>query len=216
MSDVSRPSVDTLIERLRRASAGMNVVRPLSDASVASVSALLAEAANALAASLVREQNSERVFQAVVYAFEGKDVPEDLREHGFVKRGRKFREAAEAQVVSLREKLATAMRIPESGKNLSFDELIDRVAEGGEIMSWEDEISIATRERCGVCHNVSPIGFHVPDDVWLRAVPDYFRHTVLCLRCFTSFADERMLAWDREIEFFPVSLRTHLEPDARE
>jgi hypothetical protein len=77
-------------------------------------------------------------------------------------------------------------------------------------MSWEEGISIATRERCGVCYRVSPIGFHVPDDVWRIAVPDYFRNTVLCVGCFTSFADERMLAWDKAIEFYPVSLRTHL------
>lgn len=77
-------------------------------------------------------------------------------------------------------------------------------------MSWEDGISIATRERCGVCHRVSAVGFHVPDAVWLKAVPDYFRDTVLCLGCFVSFADERMLIWDREIQFFPMSLRTHL------
>lgn len=78
-------------------------------------------------------------------------------------------------------------------------------------MSWEEGISIATRERCGVCHRVSAVGFHVPNNIWLRAVPDYFRDTVLCVSCFVSFADERMLAWDRDIQFFPVSLRTHLE-----
>ena len=82
-------------------------------------------------------------------------------------------------------------------------------------MSWENGISIATRERCGVCHKVSPVGFHVPNDVWERAVPDYFRETVLCVPCFTSFADERMVAWDDGIEFYPVSLRTHLGDDSK-
>ena len=78
-------------------------------------------------------------------------------------------------------------------------------------MSWEDGISIATRERCGVCHCVSAIGFHVPDELWRVAVPDYFRETVLCLKCFVSFADERMLRWERSIKFFPVSLALHLD-----
>jgi hypothetical protein len=45
----------------------------------------------------------ERVFQAVVYAFEGHEVPEDLREHGMVRRGRKHREAAEATLSRVRE-----------------------------------------------------------------------------------------------------------------
>ena len=78
-------------------------------------------------------------------------------------------------------------------------------------MSWEDGISIATRERCGVCHRVSPVGFSVPNEVWLRAVPDYFRETILCLTCFTSFADERFISWDTDIRFYPVSFRTQLE-----
>lgn len=77
-------------------------------------------------------------------------------------------------------------------------------------MGW-DEYSIATRERCGLCHRVSPIGFHVPDDFWQVAVPHPWRSTVLCIGCFVSFADERLLPWDRVITFYPVSLRTHLQ-----
>ena len=76
-------------------------------------------------------------------------------------------------------------------------------------MSWEAH-SIATRERCGVCHRVSPVSFHVPDDLWRVAVPDYFRESIVCLTCFTSFADERLLAWDQDITFYPCSLRTVL------
>lgn len=78
-------------------------------------------------------------------------------------------------------------------------------------MSWEDGISTATRERCGVCQRPSPIGFHVPDDMWRRVVPDYHRQTVMCIMCFASFGDERLIAWEDGIEFYPVSLRTHKE-----
>ena len=77
-------------------------------------------------------------------------------------------------------------------------------------MGWEEDISIPTRERCGVCHKVSAVGFHVPDKLWRVAVPDHYRDTVLCVPCFVSFADERMLPWDREIRFYPVSLRGFL------
>lgn len=78
-------------------------------------------------------------------------------------------------------------------------------------MPWIEGESIATRERCQVCHKVSPVGFFVPHETWRRAVPRNWQNSVLCLTCFISFADERLLRWDEEIEFYPVSLRTHLE-----
>jgi len=78
-------------------------------------------------------------------------------------------------------------------------------------MGWEEGISTPTRERCGVCHKVSPVSFHVPNDVWLRVVPSYFRETPICILCFASFGDERLIAWEDEITCYPVSLRTHLE-----
>lgn len=43
-----------------------------------------------------QERKGQRVFEAVVYAFEGKDVPEDLLSHGMVRRALKFREAERA------------------------------------------------------------------------------------------------------------------------
>jgi hypothetical protein len=48
----------------------------------------------------------ERVFQAVVYAFEGQDVPADLHDHGMVKRGQKFAAARDAENERLRQALA--------------------------------------------------------------------------------------------------------------
>lgn len=81
-------------------------------------------------------------------------------------------------------------------------------------MGW-DQFSIATRERCGLCHKISPVGFSVSDDLWKWAVPEQYRDTILCLGCFISFADERMLPWDLNIRLFPVSLHTHLEGGER-
>ena len=68
-----------------------------------------------------------------------------------------------------------------------------------------------TRERCGMCHKISSVGFFVPNGVWAQAVHQHWRDSILCLACFTTMADEKMIEWEREIEFFPVSLRTHLE-----
>lgn len=69
-----------------------------------------------------------------------------------------------------------------------------------------------TREICKICYNVNRVGFSVPDSVWKEVVPSDFRDRVVCLECFTRLADEKMVEWDREIEFWPVSLATHLGP----
>lgn len=66
-----------------------------------------------------------------------------------------------------------------------------------------------TREICKSCGRVSPLGFTVPDEVWRAAVGDYDH--VLCILCFAQRADESLIEWDKEIEFYPVSLRTHIE-----
>lgn len=65
-----------------------------------------------------------------------------------------------------------------------------------------------SREICRLCHKVNAVGFRVPDDIWRVVVPWYAYHDVVCLACFTRLADEKLIRWDREIEFFPVSLVT--------
>lgn len=66
------------------------------------------------------------------------------------------------------------------------------------------------RQRCAVCHQVDPVMFWVPGPVWGQVVPVEFQQSIVCLRCFVSYADEIMVAWDEEIAFAPVSLATHL------
>lgn len=78
-------------------------------------------------------------------------------------------------------------------------------------MGWVEGLLIPTRERCRVCWKVSAVGFLVPNEIWILAVPVHLREAPMCLPCFTSFADEKMIPWDRDIEFYPVSLRTHME-----
>lgn len=69
--------------------------------------------------------------------------------------------------------------------------------------------SFASRETCKICYRANAVGFRVPDEVWRQAVPEPKQNGVVCLACFTMLADERGVEWDREIEFFPVSLVTH-------
>lgn len=70
---------------------------------------------------------------------------------------------------------------------------------------------LTTRERCQMCHRYSPVGFHVPDDVWEASVHPHWRNGPLCIMCFAAGADERGVRWDDDIVFYPVSLRTHMD-----
>lgn len=55
------------------------------------------------------------------------------------------------------------------------------------------------------------MGFKVPDEVWAEVMPDDRQHNIMCIMCFARLADQQMIAWDEEIEFFPVSKKTHRE-----
>lgn len=65
------------------------------------------------------------------------------------------------------------------------------------------------REICFLCHEVSRVGFLVPNEIWQAAVHFCFQNDIICLRCFTRLADEKSVEWDKEIEFHPVSWVTH-------
>jgi len=74
------------------------------------------------------------------------------------------------------------------------------------------ESPAAAREICKACWEIIRVGFTVPDEIWSAAVPERLRESTLCLNCFTRLADEHLLAWDREIAFYPVAFVTHLKP----
>lgn len=65
------------------------------------------------------------------------------------------------------------------------------------------------REICSLCHEVSRVGFWVPNHIWRAAVHRTQINSIICLRCFTRLADERSVPWDENIKFFPVSWITH-------
>lgn len=72
---------------------------------------------------------------------------------------------------------------------------------------------IATRERCGICHRISAVGFWVPNEVWAAVVHHSRLHDIHCLACFADHADAAMVDWAAEIKFYPVSLVSHLRGD---
>lgn len=69
---------------------------------------------------------------------------------------------------------------------------------------------IPTRERCQMCNRISAVGFWVPNEIWKAAVHPHWQESPLCLGCFASQADEKLIHWEREIKFYPVSLVSHL------
>lgn len=70
---------------------------------------------------------------------------------------------------------------------------------------------MSTREVCKCCGEIVRVGFTVSDSTWQRSVPNHLIASVLCLNCFTRFADENGVEWDRDpkLDFFPVSFITH-------
>lgn len=72
---------------------------------------------------------------------------------------------------------------------------------------------IAMREMCALCHRVVRVGFWVPDYIWAEVVHPSRINDIHCLECFTVRADEKLIDWSKDIRFYPVSLRLHLQAD---
>ena len=68
-----------------------------------------------------------------------------------------------------------------------------------------------TRQRCAACHQICSVGFWVPDEMWKAVIHPQFVNSPLCLACFVSRADEKVVAWDKVIELYPASLCSHLK-----
>lgn len=63
---------------------------------------------------------------------------------------------------------------------------------------------MSTRERCKDCGRYSPLGFHVPDEVWAAVAPPGMN--VLCIVCFDYHATENGIDWVPHVsEWAPVS-----------
>ena len=72
------------------------------------------------------------------------------------------------------------------------------------------------REICKCCGRINHVGFSVPDEIWNKAIPTTYINSVLCLQCFATFADEGLVNWDEDIQFWAVSLKRHLEYNKEE
>lgn len=72
------------------------------------------------------------------------------------------------------------------------------------------DTALLSRERCQCCKRYSPVGFYVPNQIWDLAIPNEFHESPLCIMCFADMADERLVDWSKDVQFFPVSLAEHV------
>ena len=69
-----------------------------------------------------------------------------------------------------------------------------------------------TRMMCAICNKVHKFDFEVPNEMWEECIIERFRKSPVCLECFTTRADERLLKWDDVIKItIPCSLATQIE-----
>lgn len=74
-----------------------------------------------------------------------------------------------------------------------------------------EQLQYPHREICGLCHRAIAVGFWVPNDIWQAVVHPSHINTIHCLNCFTERADEKLINWSKDIQFYAVSLRSHLD-----
>lgn len=81
------------------------------------------------------------------------------------------------------------------------------------LVNLNDNIHRMTRETCCICGDIIRVGFHVPDEIWEQVVHPSRINDIHCLNCFTRRADEKLIDWDKQIRFYPVSFASHISPD---
>jgi hypothetical protein len=139
------PSPEALIQRLADDARFCRTIsplyiqqaRPIDGERLKAFALDMQDAADALASSqeALRQEREkgERVFQAVVYAFEGKPVPPDLASHGMVNRGRKHWEASQEALRAAErahaDEIADMMRELESTAELACQQGRDALKE---------------------------------------------------------------------------------------
>lgn len=69
---------------------------------------------------------------------------------------------------------------------------------------------IPHRQFCSLCHRAYAIDWHVPDATFKAALHHTMWNSLVCLNCFIHFADEKLIAWEVDIQLHPTSLRTQL------
>jgi hypothetical protein len=72
-----------------------------------------------------------------------------------------------------------------------------------------------TRDTCKLCYHAITVSFVADNYIWQQTVPANVRDRPVCLGCFIRLADEKLLPWDRGIQFFPISLHKIVEAEKK-
>lgn len=75
----------------------------------------------------------------------------------------------------------------------------------------EEIKTIPSRSRCTHCREYYAVDFWVTEEVWTKTMRGGTRCDTICLKCFASMADERLVRWEVGLELTPISLITNLE-----
>lgn len=66
--------------------------------------------------------------------------------------------------------------------------------------------TVPTRARCACCGGVIVADIAMPDDLWCAVMRDKFGPGYVCLNCFASRADEKLIDWAPHVTVHLVSL----------
>ena len=72
--------------------------------------------------------------------------------------------------------------------------------------AMEGAFNQMTREFCQRCQGLSAVGFMAP--LWFEVAGRHWCNSILCIVCFAILGDEKGIAWEVGIEFYPVSYVT--------
>ena len=67
------------------------------------------------------------------------------------------------------------------------------------------------RQICSVCQREYALDYSVPNKIWELATHHSQRENLICFDCFVRMADTRFIDWDKDIEFKPTSLISHIK-----
>lgn len=75
--------------------------------------------------------------------------------------------------------------------------------------------TVPTRPRCHCCSQVIVADIEVDDELWCAVMRQTHGPGYVCLNCFASRADEKLIDWSEHIKITPISLVQQIEIQKR-
>lgn len=66
--------------------------------------------------------------------------------------------------------------------------------------------TVPTRPRCHCCGDVIVVDYVADDELWCAVMREKFGPGYVCIQCFASRADEKMIDWAPHVQLRPLSL----------